>query len=63
MGFGGMLAGGCAVGAGISGAAVSTVTVWVTLSTMWAGAALTDALPDRRHEAALRAEPEAYARP
>jgi len=26
MGFGGMLAGGCAVGAGLSGAAVFTVT-------------------------------------
>ncbi|MEW6706400.1 MAG: YeeE/YedE family protein [Pseudomonadota bacterium] len=63
MGFGGMLAGGCAVGAGISGAAVFTVTAWVTLSTMWAGAALTDALLDRRQEAPLRAQPEAYARP
>ncbi len=50
MGFGGMLAGGCAVGAGLSGAAVFTVTAWVTLSTMWAGAALTDALVDRRAE-------------
>jgi uncharacterized membrane protein YedE/YeeE len=47
MGFGGMLAGGCAVGAGLSGAAVFTITAWVTLSTMWAGAALTDALLDR----------------
>jgi len=48
MGFGGMLAGGCAVGAGLSGAAVFTVTAWVTLSAMWATAALTDRLVDRR---------------
>lgn len=51
MGFGGMLAGGCAVGAGVSGAAVFTVTSWVTLSTIWGAAALTDWLVDRRHEA------------
>lgn len=30
MGFGGMLVGGCAVGAGVSGAAVFTMTSWVT---------------------------------
>ncbi|MDX5363035.1 MAG: YeeE/YedE family protein [Pseudazoarcus pumilus] len=48
MGFGGMLAGGCAVGAGVSGAAVFAVTAWVTLCGMWAGAALTDWLVDRR---------------
>jgi uncharacterized membrane protein YedE/YeeE len=50
MGFGGMLAGGCAVGAGLSGAAVFTVTSWVTLSAMWAAAALTDWLVDQRGE-------------
>ena len=48
MGFGGMLAGGCAVGAGLSGAAVFTVTSWVSLSAMWAAAALTDRLVDAR---------------
>jgi len=48
MGFGGMTAGGCAVGAGVSGAAVFTVTAWVSLSAMWAGAALTDRLVDQR---------------
>ena len=48
MGFGGMLAGGCAVGAGLSGAAVFTATSWVTLSTIWAAAALTDRLIDQR---------------
>jgi uncharacterized protein len=48
MGFGGMLAGGCAVGAGLSGAAIFTITSWVTLCTMWAAAALTDCLVDQR---------------
>jgi len=48
MGFGGMLAGGCAVGAGLSGAAVFTITSWVTLCAMWAAAALTDRLVDQR---------------
>ncbi|HRA81142.1 MAG TPA: YeeE/YedE family protein [Thauera sp.] len=47
MGFGGMLAGGCAVGAGISGAAVFAVTSWATLAAMWGGATLTDWLIDR----------------
>lgn len=50
MGFGGMLAGGCAVGAGISGAAVFTLTSWVTLAAMWASAAATDLLLDRNAE-------------
>lgn len=48
MGFGGMTAGGCAVGAGLSGAAVFTMTAWVTLTAMWAAAALTDRLIDQR---------------
>jgi uncharacterized membrane protein YedE/YeeE len=48
MGFGGMLAGGCAVGAGLSGAAVFTITSWVTLCAIWASAALTDRLLDQR---------------
>lgn len=47
MGFGGMLAGGCAVGAGLSGASVFTITSWVTLLAMWGGAALTDRLLDQ----------------
>ncbi len=48
MGFGGMLAGGCAVGAGLSGAAIFTITSWVTLCSLWAAAALTDRLVDQR---------------
>lgn len=53
MGFGGMLAGGCAVGAGLSGAAVFTATSWVTLCAMWAAAALTDRLVDQRPSGSL----------
>ncbi|HJV61551.1 MAG TPA: YeeE/YedE family protein [Albitalea sp.] len=63
MGFGGMLAGGCAVGAGLSGASVFTITSWITLSTMWAGAGLTDALLDRRGEARVPPTVESYASP
>jgi hypothetical protein len=40
MGFGGMLAGGCAVGAGISGASVFTLTSFVTLAAIWGAAML-----------------------
>lgn len=53
MGFGGMLAGGCAVGAGVSGAAIFALTAWISLIGMWAGAGLADALldkPTRRQE-------------
>jgi uncharacterized membrane protein YedE/YeeE len=46
MGFGGMLAGGCAVGAGVSGASVFASTAWVVLWSMWFGAALADRLVD-----------------
>ncbi|ODV14235.1 MAG: lipocalin [Rubrivivax sp. SCN 70-15] len=53
MGFGGMLAGGCAVGAGLSGTSVFTITSWITLCCMWAGAAVTDRLVDRPAPAAL----------
>jgi uncharacterized protein len=51
MGFGGMLAGGCAVGAGLSGAAVFTLTSWVTPCAIWAAAAITDRLLDQRPQA------------
>lgn len=53
MGFGAMLAGGCAVGSGLSGASVFTITSWVALCTMWAGAAITDRLIDQRPHGAL----------
>jgi uncharacterized membrane protein YedE/YeeE len=48
MGFGGMLAGGCAVGNGVSGASVFSLTAWIALLGMWVGAGLTDWWFDRR---------------
>ena len=57
MGFGGMLAGGCAVGAGVSGAAVFTMTSWVTLCAIWVSATLTDWLVDRPREARTPPQP------
>lgn len=53
MGFGAMLAGGCAVGAGVTGGAVFALTAWLTLVGMWSGAGLTDWLLDRRGPAAV----------
>lgn len=44
MGFGGMLAGGCAVGAGITGASIFALTAWITLSGIWLSAGITDRL-------------------
>ena len=41
MGFGAMLAGGCAVGAGVSGSAVFSLTAWTAIFFMWIGAAAT----------------------
>ncbi len=51
MGFGSMLAGGCAVGAGVSGGAVFALTAWLSLAAMWAGAGITDRLLDRQSAA------------
>ncbi|MGB7285890.1 MAG: YeeE/YedE family protein [Salaquimonas sp.] len=48
MGFGGMLAGGCAVGAGVTGASVFAITAWVTLFAIWLSAGITDWFVDRR---------------
>ncbi len=47
MGFGGMLAGGCAVGAGITGGSVMAITAWFALLFMWLAAGVTDALIDK----------------
>jgi uncharacterized membrane protein YedE/YeeE len=57
MGFGSMLAGGCAVGAGMTGGAVFALTAWLTLLGMWAGAGLTDRLLDGRTPAAAAHKP------
>ncbi|MGF1650441.1 MAG: YeeE/YedE family protein [Hyphomicrobiaceae bacterium] len=46
MGFGGMLAGGCAVGAGVTGASVFAITAWITLFAIWLAAGVTDRLVD-----------------
>src|SRR6056297_2257127 len=47
MGFGAMLAGGCAVGAGVSGGAVMSMTAWVAGASIWAGGMATSVLLDR----------------
>lgn len=41
MGFGSMLAGGCAVGAGMSGGSIFALTAWLALLSMWVGAVAT----------------------
>lgn len=48
MGFGGMLAGGCAIGAGVTGGSVFAATAWLALFCMWIGAMLTDVIVDQR---------------
>ncbi len=48
MGFGGMLAGGCAIGAGVTGGSIFVGTAWVALLAMWVGAMATDVLVDQR---------------
>lgn len=55
MGFGGMLAGGCAVGAGVTGGAILVITAWVALFSMWIGAGITDWLVDRKADEAKAA--------
>ena len=42
MGFGSMLAGGCAVGAGMTGGSIFALTAWIALAGMWAGAGVMD---------------------
>lgn len=48
MGFGGMLAGGCAIGAGVTGGSIFAGTAWAALFFMWVGAMITDFLIDQR---------------
>jgi len=58
MGFGAMLAGGCAVGTGVSGGAILALTSWLALASMWIGALGTEAVLSRTgppHQAALSA--------
>ncbi len=42
MGFGGMLAGGCAIGAGVTGGSIFAGTAWLALFCMWIGGMSTD---------------------
>ena len=51
MGFGGMLAGGCAIGNGVTGASILAGTAWLALFSMWVGATVTDYLLDQRRVA------------
>lgn len=44
MGFGGMLAGGCAIGAGVTGGSIFAGTAWLALFCMWIGGMATDHL-------------------
>ena len=41
MGFGSMLAGGCAVGAGLTGGSILALTAWLAVFCMWIGAMAT----------------------
>ncbi|MCC1481385.1 YeeE/YedE family protein [Roseibaca sp. Y0-43] len=52
MGFGGMLAGGCAIGS-LTGASVFAATAWLALLSMWVGAGITDLLVDQRGQRSL----------
>ena len=50
MGFGSVLAGGCAVGAGMTGGAIFSLTAWLALLGMWLGGGLMDRLlPEPAH--------------
>jgi uncharacterized membrane protein YedE/YeeE len=48
MGFGGMLAGGCAIGAGVSGGSIFAGTAWLAVFCMWVGGSITAALLEPR---------------
>ncbi|MFN4193220.1 MAG: YeeE/YedE family protein [Tabrizicola sp.] len=54
MGFGAMLAGGCAIGAGVTGGSIFVATAWLALFCMWVGAVVTDWLVD---QSGLRRQP------
>lgn len=50
MGFGGMLAGGCSIGNGVTGGSIFALTAWVALLSMWIGGIAADWLIDQRRE-------------
>lgn len=53
MGFGGMLAGGCSVGAAITGSAVFSLTAWTALFAMLGSGAIAHCLIDGSKDCAL----------
>ncbi|WP_226554103.1 YeeE/YedE family protein [Celeribacter naphthalenivorans] len=53
MGFGAMLAGGCAIGNGVTGSSVFAATAWLALFCMWIGAIVTTLIVDREADPAL----------
>ncbi|TCP60868.1 sulfur transporter [Rhodovulum bhavnagarense] len=55
MGFGGMLAGGCSIGAGVTGGSIFAGTMWAALAAMWVGGMATDYLVDQNRGAARTA--------
>ncbi len=57
MGFGAIMAGGCAVGAGVSGGAIFALTAWLSLVAMWVGAGLADLLFDRSPAVSVHTAP------
>jgi len=58
MGFGSMLAGGCAVGAGLAGGSILALTAWIALLAMWMGAGLAAVFIDRpSREAPTKTQP------
>lgn len=54
MGFGGMLAGGCSIGNGVSGSSIFALTAWIALISMWVGGVTADWLIDQRREGSRR---------
>lgn len=52
MGFGAMLAGGCAIGNGVTGGSIFAGTAWLALFCMWVGAMVTDIIVDQTRVAA-----------
>jgi uncharacterized protein len=49
MGFGGLLAGGCAIGDGLTRASIFAQTAWLALQFMWIGAMVADYVIDQTH--------------
>lgn len=52
MGFGAMTAGGCTIGAGVTGASTFALTAWVAVASMWLSGMLADRVIDRMEEGA-----------